>query len=192
MDNEGFSSNLDLDKYGIPTGVFGASVSQELAVCVGLIAMLGALAEHKIENLWIELQGPEAAGKKGPSPSVTQNIEDCRKILNALNGVRENEEPHRYEWYYRARGLPLLDEVENAFEARNDLVHRVWSVPEASEPSGYKTPPRSRRDSKDKLARPYRAVARDEIYDAIAGLVHVVEALDHFAGGAPMRSPADR
>ena len=186
MDNVSFTSNLDLGKYGIPGNLFGASVSQELAVCVGLVAMVGALAEHKIENLWIELHGPVAAGKKGPYPNVTQNIDDCREILNSLDTGNEGDEPHRYEWYYRARGVLLLDEAEKAFEARNDLVHRVWSVPHTAEPSGYKTPPRSKRDAKDKLARPYRTVPIDEIHTAIAGLVHVIEALSRFAGGPPM------
>lgn len=185
MDSADFSSNLDLAKYGIPATLFGASVSEELAVSIGLIAMIGALAEHKIENLWIELQGPAAAIKKGPSPNVTQNLKDCKEILDSLDTGKADSEPHRYERHYRDKGVHLLEQAEKAFEARNDLVHRVWSVADAAEPGGYKTPAPRRRDVKDKLARPYRAVSTDEINTAIAALVHTVEAFDRFAGGAP-------
>jgi hypothetical protein len=185
MDSADSYSNLDLAKYGIPAALFGASVSEELAVCIGLIAIVGALAEHKIENLWIELKGPAAAIKKGPSPNVTQNLKDCKEILDSLDTGKDYSEPRRYEWHYRNKGVQLLDQAEKAFDARNDLVHRVWSVADAAEPSGYKTPPPRRRDVNDKLARPYRAVSKDEINTAIADLVHTVEALDRFAGGAP-------
>ncbi|MFE4542439.1 hypothetical protein [Arthrobacter sp. NPDC056727] len=185
MDSTNSSAILDLAKYGITEGLFGASVSEELVVSVGLIAIVGALAEHKIENLWIELRGPSAAGKKGPSPNVTQNIRDCREILDSLDTGNEDTMPHHYEWHYRDKGLYLLEQAEKAFAARNDLVHRVWSVADAVEPSGYKTPPPKGRNAKDMAARPYRTVSKDEINAAIVSLVHTVEALDRFAGGAP-------
>ncbi|MDJ0358447.1 hypothetical protein [Paenarthrobacter sp. PH39-S1] len=121
---------------------------------------------------------------------MTQNLKDCKEILDSLDTGKEDSEPHRYEWHYRNKGVHLLDQAEKAFQARNDLVHRAWSVADAAEPSGYKTPPPRRRDVKDKLARPYRAVSKDEINTAIAGLVQTVEALDRFAGEP--QGPVDR
>jgi hypothetical protein len=104
-------------------------VSEELAVSIGLIAMIGALAELKIENLWIELQGPAAAIKKGPSPNVTQNLKDCKEFLDSLDTGKEYSEPHRYERHYRDKGVHLLEQAEKAFESRNDLVHRSGPWP---------------------------------------------------------------
>lgn len=178
------SSAVDLSKFRIPDSLFRASVSQELAVSIGLVAMLGALAEHKIENLWIELKGP-AAAKKGPSPNVSQNIKDCRKILAFFATGNDEDEPHTYEWHYQAKAAKLLEEAEKALEARNELVHRVWSKPDAVRPSGYKTPTPGKRVEADKLARPYREVSVEEIRSAIGQLVEVVGKFDLFGGSSP-------
>lgn len=174
---------IDLNRFQIPERIFGAAVAEELVVSVGLVAMLGALAEHKIEDLWLQLKGGGAT--EGPAISPATNVKRCKRILVGIGGPPAGGAVDPLQ-QYQTRALVVLDDALRIFESRNEAVHKVWSVPYGPNPSGYKTPPPARRGP-DKLARSYEARPGqlEHLKRTIVQLVDLVQRLGDLIGSAP-------
>lgn len=124
---------MDEDQYGIPLSVFGP-IDPELPALIGRIVMLSALAETKVDALASSLSRAPQSSTAGRNFGT--NLGTCRTALAKLEGPRKP---------FARSTLVLLNEVDEAMQARHAVVHRVWPRA-AGQWGGWKPIPPGKRD----------------------------------------------
>jgi|GEM_PF-3083614 len=162
---------MEPDPYGIPERFFGP-LSPELPALIGRVVMLSTLLETKVWAFACSIANEPQS--EYAATNVSENITLSKKRL-------EHYQMNVKERTFALKADELLDDINTALSARNEIIHRVWPKSGLDEWAGWKHIRKNNRVSLDEISGEVKWTNWSSYsrHDLIALISKMIQLIDH-------------